>query len=106
MIELLTKLNPIDPEPIPDIAICSECGWRGPASECESEQDGDWETGYYDVHVCPKCDSGGCIDAYDMSEDQLKKWNAWDKRNGGGDDAGEMKPQEAMDENILPRVRL
>ena len=69
-----------DPQPLPDIAICSECGWRGPSSECETEEDGDWETGYYDVHVCPKCEDGGCTDNYDMSPEQLKNRTAWDKR--------------------------
>ena len=78
---LLPKLNQFNQQPLPDIAICSECEWRGPVSECDLEQDGDWETGFFDVHVCPNCDSGGCIDDYDMSPEQSKKWIAWDKRN-------------------------
>lgn len=66
-------------EPMPDIAICSECGWKGPVSDCETDQEGDWESGYYLIHLCPKCEDGGSIDDYDMSETQLKEWKLWDK---------------------------
>lgn len=64
--------------PKPDIAICSECQWRGPTSDCETEQDGDYESGYYLVDVCPKCEDGGCIDDYDYSDEQGNKYEIWD----------------------------
>jgi len=72
------QFNP-DKEPKPDIAICSQCGWRGPISECGIDPygDGDWESGYYPSHLCPKCEDGGCIDDYDMSEERLKEWEEW-----------------------------
>lgn len=69
-------------EPLPDIAICSECGWQGPESDCITDQEGDWESGYYSIHLCPKCKDGGCIDDYDMSETRLKEWELWDKEKG------------------------
>lgn len=64
-------------EPEPDIAICSSCGWRGPTSQCETETDGSWEECYYEVHVCPECEDGGCVDNYVMSEKQAALWNLW-----------------------------
>jgi len=71
-----------DVEPMPDIAICSNCRWRGKISKCEKGTDGDWESGYYDIDLCPKCDDGGCIDDYTMSNKQAKLWEEWAKRNG------------------------
>jgi len=70
-----------DREPLPDIAICSECGWRGHVSECQiaPHGDGDWETGYHPVHLCPICEDGGCIDNYDMSDERAKEWEKWFK---------------------------
>ena len=64
-------------EPLPDIAICSKCNWRGPVSECIIVQDEDWKTGHFDAHDCPKCEDGGCIDDYDMSIKRAIKWNYW-----------------------------
>lgn len=69
-----------EPEPLPDIAICSACGWRGKITECETEQDGTWEEGYYDIHLCPKCEDGGRIDDYDMTADRCLEWLKWSKR--------------------------
>jgi hypothetical protein len=66
-----------DAEPKPDIACCSSCNGRFPVSECLTEPDGDWETGYYSVHVCPKCEDGGCVDGYDMTPECAEKWNEW-----------------------------
>jgi hypothetical protein len=63
--------------PPADIAICSICGWRGPTSECEIDQEGDWESGYYSIHLCPKCEDGGCIDDYDMTPKRQKEWEEW-----------------------------
>lgn len=70
-------------EPKPDIAICSECGWRGDISECGTDKEGDWESGYYDVHICPKCVDGGCIDDYDMSPSVEIDWWLWDIKYNG-----------------------
>ena len=70
-----------DPEPEFDIAICSQCGWRGPVSECETGEEGDWESGYYKIDLCPRCEDGGCIDNYDMSPVREKEWEAWAERN-------------------------
>lgn len=49
----------------PDYCKCSKCGWSGDVAECatEMEQDG-WENPPYVVHLCPKCEDGGCIDDY------------------------------------------
>jgi len=80
---LLSLKEAFDPdrEPLPDIAIC-RCGWRGPISECDTNLDyseGDWECGYRIVHLCPKCEDGGSIDNYDMSDKVLEAWNSWFK---------------------------
>lgn len=64
-------------EPFADIAICSICGWRGAVEECGTEEEGDWEGGYYNVDTCPVCPDGGCIDDYAMSEARAKEWDAW-----------------------------
>lgn len=48
-------------EPSPDLGKCSDCGKTFKLSECPTETDGDWETGYYEAPVCPKCPDGGCI---------------------------------------------
>ena len=79
---LCYNAKPIDDEPPADIAICSTCGWQGDASKCKTEQDGTWEEGYYDVHLCPKCEDGGCVDDYTMSDEQHKRWQEWAKRKG------------------------
>lgn len=72
-----------DAEPRYDIATCSSCDWSGLASECGTEKEGDWESGYYYIHTCPKCPDGGCIDDYDMSPEQAKKWEDWNKKKTG-----------------------
>ena len=65
--------------PSPDIAICSECNGRFKFEECITATDGDWETGYYTVLLCPVCPEGGEIDNYDYSPEQLKKYNEYKK---------------------------
>ena len=77
----LAELIKNKPEPESDIAICSECGWEGPVSECQTDQEGDWESGYYTIHLCPKCEDGGCIDDYDMTPECLKEWEKWNAEN-------------------------
>ena len=77
---LKTQLSPNPKEPMPDMGRCSDCGWSGPLSKCPMEQDGDWETGYYDVPVCPRCDDGGCLDDYYYSWRQWWRWKRWRKK--------------------------
>ena len=77
------RLFDIAEEPPADIAICADCGWRGYTSECETELEGDWESGYYSIHLCSKCEDGGCVDSYDRSPENLKEWEIWfDKIDG------------------------
>jgi hypothetical protein len=51
-----------------DSGTCAVCGWSGLLSSCETEDEGDWETGYFPVPMCPTCEDGGCIDDYYASE--------------------------------------
>ena len=66
-------------EPTPDIAICESCKWTGNVNECLTEQEGDWESGYYNIDICPKCNEA--ISDYDMTPETLKKWEEWIKKN-------------------------
>jgi hypothetical protein len=66
-------------EPGFDIGICSECGWRGLLTNCDTEQDGDWEHGYFESPLCPVCKDGGCIDDFDYSPKQLIRYNQYRK---------------------------
>lgn len=53
-----------------DMCKCSNCGWEGFCHECETEWESEgWEYPSYQVHLCPKCDDGGCIDDYWYSDD-------------------------------------
>ena len=73
--ELLGKIaKPKDNEPQPDLAECEDCKWSGDISECVKGEDGDWESGYYEIDECPKC--GGVVN-YDMSAEVGNKWNEW-----------------------------
>jgi hypothetical protein len=65
----------------PDRAQCSHCSRKFWVKDLETEKEGDWENGYYDIHVCPRCDDGGCIDVYYFSAKQEKRWLAWKKKN-------------------------
>jgi hypothetical protein len=71
------KLEARNLEPNPDIAKCSYCGWKGNVNECIKGEEGDWETGYYKIDECPKCEDGGCIDDYDMTPERAKEWEEW-----------------------------
>lgn len=62
-------------QPEPDIAFCSDCGWRGPIEECLKGQDGDWESGYFEIDECPKCEDG-CIE-YDMTPERRVECEKW-----------------------------
>lgn len=72
-----------DAQPRPDIAICSQCGWRGSVSECLVGEEGDWESGYYPIDFCPICEDGGCVDDYDMTPERAQEWEKWWKRKDG-----------------------
>jgi hypothetical protein len=67
--------------PKPDMARCSECGWSGKVSECTQEEDGDWESGYYLVDLCPNCEDGGMIEDYDMSPERMIDFKKWEAEN-------------------------
>lgn len=76
--ELANIIRPVNNEPSPDLATCSDCQQQFKISDCPIEIDGDWETGYYDVPICPKCEDGGCLDTYDYSPEQFKKLKEWE----------------------------
>lgn len=78
---ILDESNKSNKEPSPDLACCSECEGRFPVAMCPTEQDGDWEYGYYDFHVCPYCDDGGCIDDYDYTAERYAEWEEWRKEH-------------------------
>lgn len=76
-------IEKMDSEPEPDIAKCSKCGYEASITSFDRETEGDWENGYYDIDLCPKCDDGGCVDDYSMSEERANEWNEWHDRNKG-----------------------
>jgi len=77
----LIKITDPNPQPTPDLAKCSKCGWKGSVEKCYKGEDGDWESGYFEIDLCSVCEDGGCIDDYDMSEQRGKEWEEWDKNN-------------------------
>jgi hypothetical protein len=70
-----TDLFAVDSEPKPDIACCSNCGWRGSTDIYVTRN----ETGsdYYPADICPYCEDGGCVDDYDMTPKRAEEWNLW-----------------------------
>ena len=59
--------NAIRPSPVvlqAMIGRCSTCNFEAPTDKLETDEEGDWEYGYYLIHLCPKCDDGGCVDDY------------------------------------------
>ena len=85
MKDFLSKLKDIAVEdkhgPPPDIAICSECGGRFKAGEYDLEWESDgWENPKYQVFICRVCKDGGCIDDWDYSPEQMKKYREWKKK--------------------------
>lgn len=81
MIKLQIQEGHSDSEPQPDIALCSSCGWKGPVADCESSEEGDYENGYYAIHLCPNCDDGGSIDNYEMTSKRANEWSRWYRRH-------------------------
>ncbi len=73
--------NHEDIEPQFDIAYCSVCDFRGVIEDCIEEQDGDWESGYFTVHECPKCEDHSGEVSYDYSDEHLKLYLKWEKEN-------------------------
>ena len=63
--------------PEPDIAHCSSCGNDFNSEDCPIVPEGDYESGYYDAHVCPECPDGGCIDDYSMSDERAKQYEEY-----------------------------
>lgn len=74
------NLDEEDLEPQPDVGVCADCGWRGDLASCEYEREGDYFEGYHDVAICPVCEDGGCVDQYDMSDEQSERWEQWKAR--------------------------
>jgi len=69
-----------NPELFLDIAICGVCSWRGPVRKCGTAIDGDFESGYFNVDTCPKCEDGGYIESYDISKKTRKNTKECNKR--------------------------
>jgi len=70
-------------EPLPDLGKCSDCGKTYKLSGCPTDVEGDWETGYFNVVICPVCEDGGCIDDYFYSKKQMKKYLKWENNLTG-----------------------
>lgn len=79
--ELKLDMQVEDHGPPPDIAECAVCGNKWNVSDCETDIEGNYESGYYTIHLCPTCEDGGCIDDYSYSEKQAEKWNEWHDRH-------------------------
>ena len=55
-----------------DMCRCSNCGWEGKCSDCETDWESDGrEMPQYMIHLCPQCEDGGCIVNYWYSEDLI-----------------------------------
>jgi hypothetical protein len=72
----LGELSESTDEPGCDIIECHKCQGKYEIGDCPTEQDGDWEGGYYTIHTCPKCECGGEPE-YTMSMEQADKWSKW-----------------------------
>lgn len=74
-----------DPEPKYDLFRCTGCQFKTTElKDCELETDGDWESGYFEYPVCPKCN---CVIEGDYTQATMKKWLKWglrqnDRRRG------------------------
>ena len=75
--ELYEKLveNPNLAGPVIDMCRCSECGWEGFTTNLETVMEGEFETGYYPVPVCPQCPDEGCLDDWFPSMEVLREMN-------------------------------
>ena len=72
--------------PSPDKVECGQCHRKWFVKDCPTVTEGDWETGYYDVLVCPKCEDDGELDNFYFSRKQQRLYDDWfkkqDKNNG------------------------
>jgi len=81
MIALFIDPNYV-PEPKMDMCKCSNCGWSGKVSDCETEMESDgWEYPEYEIVICPKCDDG-CVDDFwysdiELQKEEIKKWDKY-----------------------------
>ena len=57
-----------------DRARCSECMRTFKVKDLPTEEEGGGEEPVYTIHICPKCEDGGCIDDYYPSKKSLAKW--------------------------------
>ena len=74
------------PEPGCDIAKCTahDCDWKGSIDDCPIGQYGDYETGYYDILLCPEClerDGSESEVEPGMSKSRCAEWRAWYESN-------------------------
>ena len=65
-------------EPKFDRGKCEDCGYEADLIDFDSDVEGDWENGYYDISICPDCEDGGTVE-YGFSKSQLKLWKKWRK---------------------------
>jgi len=78
-----------DPCPELDCGTCSECGWSGSLSDCETDQEGNYYDGYITAVYCPVCEDGGCIDDFYPSDESLAEWEKDHARVASGKENGE-----------------
>jgi hypothetical protein len=67
-----------DAEPGVDIIRCDACGKTFKLEDCPTIPEGDFESGFFDLHECPECVDGGEPD-YARSEERWAEWQEWDK---------------------------
>jgi len=71
LLDGILNLEVLEPKHNPDMCGCSNCGWKGKCSDCKTDWESEgWEYPEYQIHLCPVCDDGGCIDDYWYSEDE------------------------------------
>lgn len=73
----LSRLEPkLSTDIKPDMCKCQTCGNKYKISECipdTGHHDG-WEYPSYTIHLCPKCEDGGDVNDYFLSDELTKLW--------------------------------